>query len=133
MTYKLPKWKDVGFAIVSPLVYFMTLLSIASLLISSGHLFNSVLAVICFSYVSYLISVAATSISINEEVICFKRKINNKEIKTASLISIHRSRLIGCLVFKSTAGNIWVIEGINGIKDIIQAIKANNPAVNVSV
>jgi hypothetical protein len=131
MTYKLPKWRSIGFAIVSPLIYFMTLLSIVALLTSRGHLLKSVVAVICFSYVSYLISVSATSISIDEEIISFKRMINEKQIETGNVISIHRSKLIGCLVFKSTAGNIWVIEGIKGIKDIIQTIKANNPAVNV--
>ena len=133
MTYKLPKWRSIGFTIVTPLIYFMTFLSIVSLLTSRGHLFKSVVAVICFSYVSYLISVAATSISIDEEVICFNRRINEKQINTENVISIHRSKLIGCLVFKSTAGNIWVIEGIKGINDIIQTIKTNNPAVNILV
>lgn len=133
MNYKLPKWKGIGVAVVTPLIYFMTLISIISFFSSRDSLLRRVLGVICFTYVSYLITVAATSISIDEKTICFGRMFNKKRIETKKILSIRRSKLIGCFVFKSTSGSVWVMEGINGIKDVIQAIKETNPAVNVVV
>lgn len=133
MTYKLPKWKGISVAAVTPLIYFMTLLSIASFFIGSGPLLKRVLAVICFIYASYFITVVARSISTDEKLIYFNRVINKKQIETEDILSIHRSKLIGCLVFKSTSGKVWVMEGIIDINDLIQTIKTDNPAVNVVV
>ena len=133
MTYKLSKLKRVVLAIGSPLIFLMALLSTVSLFTSSDNLLKRLLAVICFYYVNYFFAVTATSISVDKEIICFNRMINKKRIETANILSIHKNKMIGCFIFKSTSDSIWVMTGIENIKVIIQAVKAKNPSVSVTM
>jgi len=131
MTYEWPRWRRILFYICTLITYFMSFLSIVSLFICSDHLFTNILPVACFGYANFMFSVAATSISIDGEIIYFNRIIDKKQMKVSDIISIYKSNIMGCLIFKNTSGKILAFKNIENIKEAVQVIKTRNPAVSV--
>jgi hypothetical protein len=133
MVCNLSKAKRLLFIMTLIIISLMAIIVTSSLFISIEHLYKQVLGAICFYYSIYSFLIITTKISLQDDPIEFSRMINNKKTNISSLVSIHKNKWIGCIIFKSTSGCILVMTNLNGINDMINILKSKNTSLKVTI